>query len=237
MSKYIRFTKKVLSADLLVKKLQQAARIYQKYVDKDLLIVYGKNRNGPFFSYEWHAGKENFQHLAGIKSPKGAKWFFEKCLDKEHPLTYKDIIPNDNIKSTSTKISILSDALDLKKAKAYRIGDKDKITLHNSFEIAIGNTTNVMGIDKRKKKLPMPVTVMDRSIYDFCTNVYTIYLIMTKRDYEQTYTDVFYEITDHILEKAMFDESVWQFIEGRKINQIESTLEIAATLDTYSDGY
>ena len=71
--------KKVLPDNILIKNLRKAADIYKDYVDKDILIVYAEGKNRPFHTYEFHAGIENFQHLAGVKSPQGAVWFFNKC--------------------------------------------------------------------------------------------------------------------------------------------------------------
>ena len=139
MATYTRYDKKVLSDDLLIKKLKIAAKKYQQYVNKDILIVYARSKKGPFFAYEFHAGEENFQHLAGVKSPNGAVWFFNKCLDQKNPIERKDIVPKKDIKTTSSKINILPEAVDLTKAKAYKIGEKDLITLNCEFDIAIGN--------------------------------------------------------------------------------------------------
>ena len=58
----------------------------------------------------------------------------------------------------------MPNAVDLKKAKMYKIGERNLITLFNSFEIAIGNTQSVMGLEKKGYYLPVPVTVLDRSI-------------------------------------------------------------------------
>ena len=164
MAKYTRYDKKVLPDHLLIKKLRSAAKIYRQYVDKDVLIVYAQSRKGPFYTYEFHAGAKNFQHLAGVKSPKGAIWFFDKCLDDENLLKREDIVPKRDIKTTSAKISVLPDAVDLTKSKAYKFGEKDLTTLDNEFEVALGNVSNIMGLDKRDYPLPIPVTVMDRSM-------------------------------------------------------------------------
>lgn len=67
------YNNKLLSDEALVRKVRMAAKIYKQYAEKDVLIVYAKSKRGPFATYEFHAGSENFQHLAGIKSPKGAE--------------------------------------------------------------------------------------------------------------------------------------------------------------------
>ena len=195
------YNNRILSDADLVRKVRVAAKIYRQYAEKDVLIVYAKSKKGPFFTYEFHAGNENFQHLAGVKSPKGAEVFFNRCLDDV-------IIPKDNINITSAKIDVLPMAIDLKKAKAYRFGEKNLITLVNSFEMVIGNKQCVMGFDKRSYQLPIPITVMDRSIYEFCTEVCSISLIMLKSTSDEKYSEILYEITENIIQKANFDEDI-----------------------------
>lgn len=96
-------------------------------------------------------------------------------------------------------------AVDLTKAKAYRFGKKDLITLVNSFEMAMGNAQCVMGFDKHSYPLSVPVTVMDRSIYEFCTTVCSISLIMLKSPSEKKYSKIFYEVTRGVIQKANFN--------------------------------
>ena len=117
------------------------------------------------------------------------------------------------MKETSSKINVLPEALDLKKAKGYKLGEKDLITLNNEFSMAIGNVQHIMGFDKRAYQLPIPVTVMNRSIYDFCSEVSTIFLIMTKEVASDKYSDEFYEITKDLLHKASFDGKILSLID------------------------
>ena len=79
MSKYSRYDKCVLSDKLLVKRVRQAAKKYSEYVEKEVLLIFATSRKGPFYIYEFWAGKENFQHLAGIQSPNGAELFWTRC--------------------------------------------------------------------------------------------------------------------------------------------------------------
>lgn len=146
------YDNKILSDALLVQNLRIAARIYARYVDQDVLIVYAQSKQGPFQTYEFHAGKRNFQHLAGVKFPNGAESFFDRCLNNEHVLTRKEIVPKENIKVTSAKIAVLGNAVDLTKSKAYKFGEKDLITLHNNFDMAIGNTQAII---IRRKFIPV----------------------------------------------------------------------------------
>lgn len=216
MATYTRYDKKVLSDDLLIKKLKIAAKKYQQYVNKDILIVYARSKKGPFFAYEFHAGEENFQHLVGVKSPNGAVWFFNKCLDQKNPIERKDIVPKKDIKTTSSKINILPEAVDLTKAKAYKIGEKDLITLNCEFDIAIGNVNHILGLGKRNHLLPIPITVMDKSIYEFASSCLTIFLIMIKDEKCEKYNDIYYEITPNIIEKANFNDEILKHISTNK---------------------
>ena len=211
---------KILPEQILLQNLHKAALMYGEYVEKDVLIVYAKNKEGPFYSYVFHAGKENFQHLAGVKYPKGAEYFYEHCLNGT--LKRADLHPVENMKLTSSKIEILPEAIHLQAAKIYKIGDKDLVTLKNKFSVAIGNTRTVMGIDKRDGRVPVPVTVMDRSIADFCSVTYSIFLIMTKNIGDEKYTNVLYEKTKGILEKASFGKDIDDIIE----NSAHTTTEV-----------
>lgn len=92
-----------------------------------------------------------------------------------------------------------------------------------------------MGLDKRDYPLPIPVTVMDRSMYDFCSKGLTIFLIMTKMIKEDKYRDVFYEITPNILEKADFNDEVWNVI-GKEQEEISETIAEAAVTAEMTEG-
>ncbi len=65
--------------------------------------------------------------------------------------------------------------------------------MFNTFEMAIGNAKCVVGFDKRSYPLPIPVTVMDVS--------------------DEKYSDIFYEITGNIIQKADFDEVIRKKID------------------------
>ena len=59
-----------------------------------------------------------------------------------------------------------------------------------------------MGLAKRDEPLPIPVTVMDRSIYEFCSQASPVFLIMTKDKKDDKYKNVFFERTKDILEDS-----------------------------------
>ena len=54
---------KILPDKLMIQYLHKAAKIYSKYVNKDILIVYAKSKYEPFRTYQFYAGEEHFQHF------------------------------------------------------------------------------------------------------------------------------------------------------------------------------
>lgn len=197
---------KVLPEHILKLQLQKAAEKYSKYVGCDMLVVYSKSKNTPYESYEFMVDEEHFQHLAGVKYPQGAKLFFQKCLSGN--VCLKDIVPVENMKTTSSKIEVLPQAIDLYSAKIYKIGEKDLETLKNRFSMAIGNTVTVMGLDRRDQILPIPVTVMNRKITDFCSEPCSIFLVMKKKFGIGKYNELVYEKTKDILSKIEFTDDI-----------------------------
>lgn len=190
----------------MLKNLCKSAEIYHEYAEKDVLVIYAKSKTGPFHIYEFHAGIENFQHLAGIKYPKGAKVFYDKCVKGN--IQRKDIVPVNNIKITSSKIEVLPAAIDLKNSNMYRIGKKNLITEFNQFSIAIGNSTSVMGLEKRGHYLPVPITVVNDNISRYCSAVESIFMVATKAVKDSQYSYLLYERTNDILAKAEFSEEI-----------------------------
>ena len=97
----------------------------------------------------------------------------------------------------------------MKNVKAYKFGKKDLITFKAEFDVALGNPSNIMGLAKRDEPLPIPVTVMNRSIYEFCSQASPVFLIMTKDKKDDKYKNVFFERTKDILEKEEFNDEIW----------------------------
>jgi len=197
---------KILPELLLKQKLKSAAEKYSKYVGCDILVIYSKSKKSPFEIYEFMVTEAHFQHLAGVKYPQGAKCFYEKCLKGD--IVIEDIIPVENMKTTSSKIEVLPQAIDLYSAKIYKIGEKDLGTMKNRFSMGIGNSQSIMGLDKREQKLPIPVTVMNRKITDFCSEPCSIFLVMKKKFGEEKYQEVVYEKVKDILAKMDFSEEI-----------------------------
>lgn len=202
---------KILPEFLLKQNLKIAAEKYQKYVNCDILVVYSKSKNSTYETYEFMAKKEHFQHLAGVKHPNGAEYFYNKCLNNE--ISLRDIVPVENMKTTSSKIQVLPQAIDLHSAKIYKIGKKNLSTLNNRFSMGIGNSLTIMGLDKRSQVLPIPVTVMNRNITDFCSEPFSIFLILKKQIGTPKYNQLVYEKTHDIFNKIQFDQFILNKID------------------------
>lgn len=202
---------KVLPENLIKRNLQRAAQIYNQYIDCDILVVYSQSKTLPYGTYEFMVKASHFQHLAGVKYPKGADLFYKKCLLGD--ISMKDIVPVENMKSTSSKIEVLPHAIDLYSAKLYKIGKKDLETLKNHFSMGIGNSRTIMGLDKRNQLLAIPVTVMNRKITDFCSEPCSIVLIMKKKFGIEKYNELVYEKTRDIFSKIKFTDDIMGKIE------------------------
>lgn len=197
---------KILPESLMQRNLQRAAQIYDQYVGNDILVVYSRSKTLPYEVYEFMAEAEHFQHLAGVKHPKGADTFYGKCLLGD--VSMKDIVPVENMKTTSSKIEVLPQAIDLYSAKIYKIGKKDLETLKNRFSMGIGNSRTIMGLDWRGQNLPIPVTVMNRKITDFCSEPCSIFLVMKKKIGTEKYDKLVYEKTKDIFTKIEFADEI-----------------------------
>ena len=118
--------------------------------------------------------------------------------------------------------------LDLRNSKCYKIGSKDLVTRDNDFEMATGNINGVLGYDSRikirgtndvdKEKLPMPTTMLNNSIMNYCSKPQKIMFIMQKTVEESTYSKLFYEIKKDLFqkEKDFFAEDLKSLI-SRKV--------------------
>ena len=110
--------------------------------------------------------------------------------------------------------------LDLRNSKCYKIGEKNLVTRDNDFEMATGNSNGVMGYDSRvkikgtnkvdKTKSPVPTTLLNNSITDYCSRPLKIMFILQKSDGESTYSKLFYEIKKGLFEteKEFFSDDL-----------------------------
>jgi len=166
-------------------------------------------------------------HLAGIKSETlSAIDFYEAC--KNGTITKEDCNPRKDANTMYSKVAIMQQMLDLRNSKCYKIGSKDLVTRDNDFEMATGNINGVLGYDSRikirgtndvdKEKLPMPTTMLNNSIMNYCSKPQKIMFIMQKTVEESTYSKLFYEIKKDLFqkEKDFFAEDLKSLI-SRKV--------------------
>ena len=154
-------------------------------------------------------------HLAGIKNKTlSASQFYEACINRT--LTREDCNPRRDSNTMYSKVGIMEQILDLRHSKCYKIGQKNLITRDNDFEMATGNVNGVIGYDSRinirgtnkvdKTKSPIPTTLLNNSITDYCSKPQKIMFILQKSDEENTYGKLFYEIKKDLFqsEKELF---------------------------------
>ena len=175
------------SEDEIIRLLKAAAESYNRYLNKKLLFIFHENKKDPIYDcYEVFFGKENFIHLSGFsRGDISALEFFDKCLDGS--LLLKEARYSENVKSASAKLDVLSNLLDYKNAVIYRMGEADFITLKNRFEVAIGRDNGLMGFDKRKNGLPIPVTVIKGDLYDYVSTPQKVVAVLAKNKYDEYY--------------------------------------------------
>lgn len=215
---------KPLSSEELLSILRKSAIRYSEYADTTLLFIFREKKADTYDYYEVRYGKNNFMHLAGIKSKElSAIEFYEHCLDGS--IKKEDCNPRRDANTMYAKVSVLEQMLDLRNSKCYKIGKKDLVTRTNDFEMATGNDRGVLGYDSRikstgtdkvnKKKIPMPTTLLNNPITSYCTRPKKIMFILQKNDDEDTYNDVFYEIKKELFEseKISFSEELKGLIE------------------------
>ena len=94
------------------------------------------------------------------------------------------------------------------------------MTRDNDFKMATGNTNGVIGYDSRikikgtdkvdKTKSPIPTTLLNNSITDYCSRPQKIMFILQKVDEESTYSKLFYEIKKDLFhtEKEFFPDEL-----------------------------
>ena len=168
-----------------------------------LLFIFRKSKSETYDYYEVRFGKNNFMHLAGIKSESlNANEFYEACISGE--ITREQCKPRRDASTMYSKIGVMEKILDLRNSKCYKIGEKDLVTRDNDFEMATGNSTGVIGYDSRIKKkgtnkvdrtkASVPTTLLNSAITNYCSNPQKIMFILQKTDADDTYNKLFYEI-------------------------------------------
>lgn len=214
---------RILTPDELLSILCRSAKLYSEYADTTLLFIFREKKSDSYDYYEVRFGKNNFMHLAGIKSETlSAKDFYEACL--EGAITRYDCNPRRDANTMYSKVAIMEQMLDLRNSKCYKIGEKDLATRDNDFEMATGNSVGVMGYDSRVKikgtdkldrtKSPIPTTILNNAITQYCSKPQKIMFILQKAEGESTYKELFYEIKKDLIqtEKECFPDELKNLI-------------------------
>lgn len=214
---------KILTPDELLFILCKSAKLYSEYADTTLLFIFREKKSDAYDFYEVRFGKNNFMHLAGIKSESlSANDFYEACL--KGTITRDACNPRRDANTMYLKVAIMEQMLDLRNSKCYKIGEKNLVTCDNDFEMATGNSNGVMGYDSRvkikgtdkvdKTKSPVPTTLLNNSITEYCSRPQKIMFILQKSDCESTYSKLFYEIKKDLFdaEKEVFADDLKRLI-------------------------
>ncbi len=214
---------RALTPDELLSILCKSAKLYSEYADTTLLFIFREKKTDEYDYYEVRFGKNNFMHLAGIKSKKmSANEFYEACIKGK--ITRDACNPRRDANTMYSKVAIMEQMLDLRHSKCYKIGEKNLVTRENDFEMATGNSNGVMGYDSRikikgtdkvdKTKAPVPTTLLNNSITDYCSRPQKIMFILQKSDEESTYNKLFYEIKKDLfqIEKECFEDELKSLI-------------------------
>lgn len=210
---------RILTPDELLSILCKSAKLYSEYADTTLLFIFREKKLDAYDYYEVRFGKNNFMHLAGIKSETlSANEFFEACM--KGTITREACNPRRDATTMYSKVAIMEQMLDLRNSKCYKIGEKDLVTRDNDFEMATGNSNGVVGYDSRikikgtdkvdKTKSPVPTTLLNNSITDYCSRPQKIMFILQRSDEESTYNKLFYEIKKDLFqtEKEFFTDEL-----------------------------
>lgn len=77
---------RILTSEEMLTILRKSATLYSEYVDTTLLFIFRKSKSDSYDYYEVRFGKNNFMHLAGIKSESlNANEFYEACIREKLP--------------------------------------------------------------------------------------------------------------------------------------------------------
>lgn len=214
---------RMLSPTELLTILCKSAKLYSEYADTTLLFIFREKKSDVYDYYEVRYGKNNFMHLAGIKSETlSATAFYEAC--EKQIIKREDCKPRRDSNTMYAKAAVMEQRLNLRNSKCYKIGAKDLVTRDNDFEMATGNECGVIGYDSRIKKkgtqivdntkAPIPTTLLNNPITDYCTRPQKIMFILQKYEGESTYNKLFYEIKKDLFqtEKEFFSDELKKLI-------------------------
>ena len=119
---------RMLSPTELLTILCKSAKLYSEYADTTLLFIFREKKSDVYDYYEVRYGKNNFMHLAGIKSKTLSIVDFYTACEKQI-IKKEDCNPRRNANTMYAKIAVMEQMLDLRNSKCYKIGTKDLITI------------------------------------------------------------------------------------------------------------
>ena len=104
---------RILTPDELLSILCRSAKLYSEYADTTLLFIFREKKSDAYDYYEVRFGKNNFMHLAGIRSETlSANAFYEACI--EGTVSRADCQPRRNANTMYSKLAIMEQMLDSK---------------------------------------------------------------------------------------------------------------------------
>ena len=107
---------RALTSEELITILCQSAILYSEYADTTLLFIFREKKSESYDYYEVRFGKNNFMHLAGIKSKTlSAIQFYEACVNKT--IKREECNPRRDSNTMYAKVSIMKQMLDLRNSK------------------------------------------------------------------------------------------------------------------------
>ena len=205
---------RALTHEELLTKLHKSALLYSEYADTTVLFIFREKKQDAYDYYEVRFGKNNFMHLAGIKSKTlNATEFYNACLAGS--ITKEDCTPRKDANTMYSKVAVMEELLDLRNSKCYKIGKKNLVTRDNDFEMATGNSNGVIGYDSRitlkgtdevdKIKSPIPTTLLNRPIIEYCSKPQKIMFLLQKTNEENRYCKLLYEIKKDLFQTESMD--------------------------------
>ena len=191
---------RILTSEEMLTILRKSATLYSEYVDTTLLFIFRKSKSDSYDYYEVRFGKNNFMHLAGIKSESlNANEFYEACISGE--ITREQCKPRRDASTMYSKIGVMEKILDLRNSKCYKIGYDSRIKKKGTNQVD-------------RTKAPVPTTLLNSAITNYCSDPQKIMFILQKTDADDTYNKLFYEIKKDLfqIEKEGFTDALKSLI-------------------------
>jgi len=159
---------KVLTSEELIRILHKSAILYSEYADTTLLFIFREKKTDTYDYYEVRFGKNNFMHLAGIKSNKlSANEFYEACV--EGTITKEDCNPRRDAVTMYLKVASYLEKNEDRKKEYVEIVDKLEREIKTFLPVAdrIIDIDNNYGIDNIEEIVNL-IFQYDMTVEDVC---------------------------------------------------------------------